>query len=427
MSTLSNDYAIYLPAVNLNYAKTIASEVPDGRPFPSDLSLGDFAFWEEGSKLWHHPHFLHSVGQYSVGADPDNAVTRRGPEDGVLFGDSAGFQIGKGSLRGFRGLRAGMTADAACDVWRNNETARAWIVNWLETYTNYAMTIDMPLWATLPEEFGSPFHKCSHEQLLTMTVESLKFVDRNRQGQTKWLNVIQGLDISGMQKWWNAVKWFECSGYALSAKGATRNGLRTMLEPLLVMRDDKAFDEGRDWIHVLGCSTAPWAIVCTAIQRAIQSTSNPNLRVSFDSSSPFLGACRYGEYNFVPLLNSDQRTWSIGKEKMPKRASYIGSDDPVPFSSPLADELTLGDFNVREGNFEKNRFDAFSDLFLMNHNIWVYLQTFKTANDLVFASDRARVPNDISECAAFIEEVFLVENWQERLSKNQKLLDGFKG
>jgi hypothetical protein len=112
---------------------------------------------------------------------------------------------------------------------------------------------------------------------------------------------------------------------------------------------------------------------------------------------------------------------------MPKRASYIGSDDPVPFSSPLADELTLGDFNVREGNFEKNRFDAFSDLFLMNHNIWVYLQTFKTANDLVFASDRARVPSDFKECADVIEEAFRAENWHDLLLKNQKLLDGFKG
>lgn len=427
MSISNDNYAAYLPAVNLNYVQTLVSEVPDGRPFPSDFSLGDFAFWEESSNLWHYPYFLHSIGQHRVGADPEDAVTRRGSNEGILFGDSAGYQIGKGSLKGLVGLKARMTGGAACDAWRNNDSVREWIVNWLETYTNYAMTIDMPLWATLPHGGDSPFHNCSPAQLTQLTVENLRFIDRNRLGQTKWLNVIQGLDIPGMHKWWKAVKWFNCSGYAFSAEGAKSNGLRAMLEPLLMMRDDKAFDDGRDWIHVLGCSTAPWAAVCTAIQRAIQSDVNPKLRVSFDSASPFQEACIREGYSSIPPLDSNRKTWSIQNSTAPQRPKYIGSDAPLPFNSPIADSLTLGDLNVRAGNFEKNRFDRFSHLFLMNHNVWVYLQTFKTANDLVFASDRARVPNDISECAAFIEEVFLVENWQERLSKNQKLLDGFKG
>ena len=55
MSISNDNYAAYLPAVNLNYVQTLVSEVPDGRPFPSDFSLGDFAFWEESSNLWHYP------------------------------------------------------------------------------------------------------------------------------------------------------------------------------------------------------------------------------------------------------------------------------------------------------------------------------------------------------------------------------------
>ena len=78
MSILSNDYAVYLPAVNGNYARTLTT-IPDGRSLPKGLTLDDLAFWKVGSTLWHHPQFLHSIGQYSVGADPSNAITWRGP------------------------------------------------------------------------------------------------------------------------------------------------------------------------------------------------------------------------------------------------------------------------------------------------------------------------------------------------------------
>ena len=427
MNTSSEEYAVYLPAVNLNYAQTLVSEIADDRPFPSEFSLGDFAFWEGKSGLWHHSYFLHSVGQYKVGASPDNAVTRRGADEGVLFGDSAGYQIGKGSLKGLTGLEADMTGLAAFDAWRSKDDVKAWIVGWLETYTNYAMTIDMPLWATLPHGEGSPFHKCSHEQLLGMTVENLRFIDRNRTGQTKWLNVIQGLDTGGMLDWWSEVKWFGCSGYSFSAESGKRNGLRAVIEPLLVMRDENAFENDRDWLHLLGCSTAPWAIVGTAIQRAIRADANPKLRVSFDSASPFQEACVRERYCKIPGFDVNRKSWSIPSSKAPQRRKHVGSDSPVPFSSPLADKLTLGDLNVRVGKFEKNRFDRFSHLFLMNHNVWVYLQTFKEANDLVFTGDRSKIPIEFGECIDIIEEAFRVENWQELLLKHAGLLDGFKG
>ena len=222
-----------------------------------------------------------------------------GPHEGVLFGDSGGFQIGNGKLKGLDGLVSGMTGGAACSAWRHSSYVREWIVDWLETYTNYAMTIDMPLWATSARKSDSPFHRCTHEQLTQLTVENLEYIDSRRQGRTKWLNVIQGLDPAGMIKWWNAVKWFDCAGYAFSVESAKTTGLRGILEPLLVLRDEGAFEKGRDWLHMLGSSSVRWAVMYSAIQRGIRSSVNSNLRVSFDSSSPFQQAARYDFVQYI--------------------------------------------------------------------------------------------------------------------------------
>lgn len=423
---ISNDYAVYLPAVNTNYARSLTT-LPDGRSLPSGLTLDDFAFWKKGSKLWNHEHFLHSVGQYSVGANPNNAITWRGSHEGCLFGDSAGFQIGNGSLSGLQGLTKGMTGDAACAAWRQNPEVREWIMGYLETYTNYAMTIDMPLWAATSVGKDSPFHNCTQEQLTQLTVENLEYIDARRQGRTKWLNVIQGLDAEGMIKWWNAVKWFDCAGYAFSVESAKTTGLRGVLEPLLVMRDEGAFEKGHDWLHMLGSSKVSWAVMYTAIQRGIRASANPKLRVSFDSSSPFQQACIVEMHTIPPSFGLTPKGWGFTKTSVPQSHLHVGSSAPLPFSSPVADRLTLGDLNVNVDQFAPNHFDQLSHLYLMNHNIWVYLTAFQEANDLAFSSDRGQVPPKFALCADAIEEAFVVNDWRKFLQEEQGLLDSFKG
>jgi hypothetical protein len=159
------EHAIYLPAVNTLYAQAVTLKRPVIRPFPRSFELSDLEFWKAGAseRLWHYPYFLHSAGQYKVGELPDNAVTRRAWTDGEMYGDSGGFQIGTGKLDGLVGLQPAMDPDDACAAWRENVDARLWIVNWLETYANYAMTIDMPLWATTKHGSNSPFSNGPYE------------------------------------------------------------------------------------------------------------------------------------------------------------------------------------------------------------------------------------------------------------------------
>jgi hypothetical protein len=424
---IADEYAVYLPAINTLYADTIARPLPAGRPFPTSFTLDDLIFWKKGNKLWHHPYVLHSVGGYKVGTTPDNAVTRRGRTDGVLIGDSGGFQIGKGTLKGMNTLRVGMTGDDACAAWREAYDVRVWILNWLETHTNYAMTIDMPLWAK--GEPASPFYNCTEDQLIQLTVENLQFIDSHRQNRTEWLNVIQGSNMAAIKKWWAAVKWFKGGGYALSSSAGKMSGLGAVIEPLLLMRDEQAFEQGQSWVHMLGVSTAPWAIMFTALQRALRNTANPDLRISYDSSSPFQEAGIRELLIELPAFGTDTKDWSSTRIPFKQSRRYLGSSEALPVSSPIADQLTMGHLNVRDdrGIYTPRQADSVSLALATNHNVWAFLQSFKLANDFVFASDRSQVPAIYKELVDFIQHVFTVEKWADALAKEQNLISSFKG
>ena len=64
------------------------------------------------------------------------------------------------------------------------------------------------------------------------------------------------------------------------------------LRRLIVMRDEKLLDPGRDLIHYLGTSKLNWIGIFTAIQRNIRETINPNMMVTFDAASPFITTCQ---------------------------------------------------------------------------------------------------------------------------------------
>jgi hypothetical protein len=429
---MSDNYAVYLPAVNAGYASIMTKPVPVGRPFPNTLKLDDLMFWKGNNKLFYHPHFLNSVGLYEIGSTPDNAITRRGRTDGTLFGDSGGFQIDFGTI-GLKTLQPAMEAEAACLAWREAYELKQWIVGFLETYTNYAMTIDVPLWT--PTKPASPFYKCTPEQLTDLTVENLQFIDSHRKGQTKWLNVIQGVDVPNAKKWWDAVKWFKGSGYSISSIIGRQNGVGTLLELLLIMRDEKAFDAGNDWLHLLGISTAPWAIMFTAIQKGLQASANPNLRISYDSASPFLEAGKWDLMTILPDLNGNVDSWIMQKESIPQCRSFLNS--PIPLASmlssaavsPIAKKLTLGHLNVNDddGIDTRRQLDTLSSMLITNHNVWTYLETFRQANELAFELKSNRVPSVYKEVIDAIDYVFNAENWASALMQERVLLDNFKG
>ena len=420
----TKDYAIYLPAINTGYANFLTKPIPQGRPFPAGLAIEDFCIWNKNSKLFYHPYLLHSIGNFNALSTVNNSITQAASGDFTLVGDSGGYQIGSGALKGVEGFKKGMSAKAAMAKWRDAHDVRKWIVSWLDTYTNYAMTIDMPLWALDPKQGkNSPFHKCTAQELLDMTIENLKFINLYGRKRTKWLNVIQGIDQQTTIDWWNGVKHFNCAGYAIGAGG--EGGLAQVIRTIRMMHQQEYLEDGHDWIHALGVSTPVWAIIFTKIQNCLRKT-NPKLTISYDSSSPFQTAGKFEKPNFTVPFTKKVSSWSIktGKSKDIQRFDLIGSKDPFPYNSPLGQAMQLGHINVREDLYSKKQFDTISNMLLTNHNIWVYLDAFERANDAVFKDpQQSNVPQKYIDALDVIEEVFVTEDWPALMTKHKATLD----
>jgi hypothetical protein len=413
-----------------HYASAVKDNKPiKGREFPNSIKLTDLDFLNPNSKLWHYGYALYSAGQFSNARPKACAVTNRDREKTIVLGDSGGFQIGQGTLKGTEHFKKAKTSSEICQMWRDSGDTRKRIINWLDAHSDYAMTIDMPLWARLPQFKHTPFHKCSVQELIDLSVDNLKYIKANTNGDTKWLNVLQGTEANDSKLWWDAVKRYRMGGWALAGGVGWRGGLENVLYYTLLMRDDNAFARGQDWLHVLGVSQPTWAVLLTAIQRAIRKhCKNPNMRVSYDSASPFQAGGARQQVVRYPKFTKDFTTWTMSAHEAPVNPIYAksGRDFHFPYASPLGDLLTLNHLSVRGGEFQRGAYDSVSHHILTNHNVWVYVRSFLEANELAFMhvseADKA-VPQKLLDVCAFIEDIFSYTNWQAKLKKEKKLIE----
>ena len=422
-------FAVYLPAMQYHYASAVDNnKLIKGRDFPKDLKLTDLDFLNPKSKLWHYGYALYSAGQFTDARPKACAISNRDRKHTIVLGDSGGFQIGKGTLRGTEHLKRAKSSAEVCELWRQSGDIRKWIVQWLEANSDYAMTIDMPLWAKFESNSKTPFHKCSVQELIDLSIGNLDYIKRNARGKTKWLNVLQGTTPKDSKQWWDAVKSYRMGGWALAGNVGWRGGLENVLYYVLTMRDDNAFDKGQDWMHVLGVSQPTWAVLLTSIQRAIRKhCDNSEFRISYDSASPFQAGGRYQKVVRYPKFTKDVASWAMTMHEAPVNPIYAdsGSDYHFPYSSPIGDLLTLNHLNIRGGEFQRGAYDTVSNHLLTNHNVWVYVRSFLEANELAFMqaseADKA-VPQKLIDMCAFIEDILGEERWQAKLKKEKLLL-----
>ena len=442
LTPLQKDYAVYLPAVSCFYSnypskQRVEEFVPKTRiPKEFDRGIQGMDFLDEENGYFTYKYALFSAGHATL--DPqkswvaDSMIQQRNRNRTIVVGDSGGYQIGKGVLKfdwlNFEGAKA--------------NAVRHQILEWLEVTSDWSMMLDVPTWACdhihSPKTGLKTFDDC-----LDKTRFNNEYFLKNRLGNTKWLNVLQGSDWDTAEKWYNGVKefsdpavWGDKAAEGWAFGGANMCKMDITLKRLMSMREETML-KGKNWIHFLGTAQLDWSCYLTSIQRQIRKHINEEITISFDCASPFIATAHGLVYTNA---QHTAKRWSVIMDKAPDNKALAGSDIPFPFESELGRRLTMGDICHyapgmlnKIGKEGKTSWDSFAYALMMGHNVECHIRAVQRAQQLMdIESTRIKpdwrafgiegkkeieysewVPNRILYFNTFIEDLFQTKTKQE--------------
>ena len=379
------DQAVYVPSVTPFYAIYIHAQ-KWRRALPKGLTTADLNFLDPDNKLFRISHVMSSAGQ-ALNQSQDCIITKRDRKNTIVIGDSGGYQIARNPK-----------------LIRNNND-RLNVLRWLESNADYAMTLDVP---TGPVLGGNYFYK-SVQDCLFATEYNLKFFQNNRQSdKVCFLNVLQGNTLEEADVWYDTVKKYQFEGWAFA--GVLRHNYYNLCRRILIMRNEGQIQD-KKWIHVLGTNELETAVLLTALQRSINTYINPNLRFSYDTSSPFRNI-GWGNVYGMPRFDTKQMT--IPTHKVLAGSQYFESPVRWPWPSPLGDKLAMGDVCRREATSRRGNLDDQSNVYLVHHNLAALCYSVAAANRAFDASNLSgshSIAKTVGESVAAIDEIMSTCNF----------------
>jgi len=409
------DYAVYLPALSSFYATFVGKQQETGKyvdpaRVPSTLQHGveSLNFLNNKQGMFTYKWALYSAGHAVLDVAKDHPkewmVTHRNRADNVVVGDSGGFQIAKG-------------------VWEGNwpdttdkETGkkRKQVLKWMDTVCDYGMTLDVPTWTVYDKKASAKTNIKTYQQAVDVTQFNNEYFIKNRSGDCKFLNVLQGSNHSDADHWYSLMKKYcdpkqypndHFNGWGMG--GQNMCDLHLILKRLVTLYYDDLLQTGvHDWMHILGTSRLEWACVLTDVQRAVRANYNPNFTISFDCASPFLATANGQVYSVNE--HEDRGKWVYRMRSCVDDKKY--STDTRPFvpailQDGLYDDFTdsfvtqklkmndiciygKGDLN-KIGKEGKTSWDSFSYALLMAHNVWMHIKAVQDSNILY---DQGKMP-----------------------------------
>lgn len=399
LSTAQAEGAIFTPAIQPIYADNIDPQASQSRPIPGGYSASDLDFLNPSSRLFHLKYALYSAGWAIKAARQPNMLVNHDRNSTVLIGDSGGYQIIKGHLG---------TVD---------NTLRGRILNWLETYCDIAMTLDVPTIALKSPESGyTKFENC-----LSDTLTNLDYFNANRTpGKIRFLNVLQGNTPQQSNKWYDAVKDYPFEGWAIA--GPLKKSLFHVIRRILTIRDDKLLGD-RSWVHILGIGTPRYAVAISYLQEAMRLHVDPDFTISIDVSSPFLSVSKRQVFLQGGLW---PQKFGVVSGRVPDDKRYIGSNHRLPLHSPIGEHLTLGDICVRDEPFKKRTYDSLSYTLLMHNNVFVHAKNIIDATRLAQLDPRSAsqfVPSSLTNARNAIHAIVSADDWQAALNRARATLN----
>ena len=444
LTAKQNDYAVFLPAISGFYATFVGKQRdPVNGPYvdPARLPAGiqdmEMMNWLNDQKgLFPYKWSLYSGGHANLDLNKqdwsEDMVRNRDPST-LMLGDSGGFQIAKGLWEG------DWKANSGC---KKAETKRKAVLTWLDSISNYCMTLDIPTWVIHDQKASDACQIKTLQQAIDATKYNNEYFMANRKGKanggTKILNVLQGDNHKNADDWYEIMKEYcdpikypttHFDGWAMG--GQNMCDVHLILHRLVALRHDGLLKEGvHDWMHFLGTSKLEWAVLLTDIQRAVRKYVNPAFTISFDCASPFLATANGQVYHHIDLPHEGKWCYRMSPivddkkyatDTRPYRDAVLqdglldtrkdGKIIPGHFDeSPISKHLLMKDICIykagvpkagvvitednfqdpalydilpdvnKNGKWGKTSWDSFSYALLMGHNVWMHIEAVQRAN-----------------------------------------------
>lgn len=441
------EWALFLPALSTFYITGLgkqrcgenyfdAARIPAGIP-----DLEGLNFLNSQKALFPYKWALYSAGHANLdvtAVSNQESIVRDREAGTFLLGDSGGFQILKGQW----------PAD-----WKDPKCPKALaqrqkVLLWMDTYMDYGMCLDVPSQTVRNQHLLDKHGIRTIEDAVTATHINNEYFIKNRSGKCKFLNVLQGLNHTQSDNWYEEVKKYcdpkqypdnHFNGWAFG--GQTKIDIHLTLKRIVHIIHDGLLEEGKhDLIHCLGTSILEYAVLFTDIQRAVRKYHNPKLQITFDCASPFFSAAKGLAYFNTSIEHN--KKWSYSMEKTAEKKAY--ATDSRKFrdavlqdkvhdlftDSPITDKLLIRDLCYRgqgflgqHGKETKTSWDTLSYTLLQAHNVCQHIYAVQEANRRY---EQGIIPkmvmNDTFERIRFSELVDEIFSLKDR-AKSLELID----
>lgn len=315
-------------------------------------------FSEQG--LVHHPAALYSAAfaekRLEIGVKKERAIWTLNPTKSFLFGDNAGFSIGKGKFE--------IDWNKSVDV----EEKRLGLLRWLERVPHAVPYLDIPPWTIAENNVFTSFEDC-----VETTHDSIKHWRKEARKELPWLLVAHGRDLQETIDWWHKFKDYPALGIAFGS--VLGENLFILMHLLRII--EKEGHLNKLWLlHFFGHFTTKFFVTVSVLQRVLQ-LRYPHIRITFDATTPFY----FAESSQIVWLTRDKgmagRDYSVHKPP----TSTLLNDKSAPFASsaPIFEELDGEDF-VR---------DSLTYTLYGLHNLDQMLQAFESWSRGIEAAVRA--------------------------------------
>ncbi len=405
LTAAQNDYAYFLPATSGFYATFIGKQRYGNYVDPARLPK----VWKNGVEglnyldpdrgLFYYDHCLYSAGHANLDLNKqdegEDMFRNRDRNTSWVLGDSGGFQIGKGVWEG---------------DWKNPNCPKAQkkreqVLKWMDALMDYGMCLDIPAWVARSPAGQKATGISTYAEAVQGTYINNDWFVNNRNGNCKFLNVLQGENHTDADDWYDRMKKYcdpkvygdrAFNGWAMG--GQNMCDVHLVLKRLVALRFDGLLEKGQqDWMHFLGTSKLEWALLLTDIQRAVRKYHNENFTISFDCASPFLATANGQIY--VQTEIEDRKKWlyrmlpSIDDKKYATdtrlfQDAVVQDKHFKSFStSPVMDGVEVKDICIyKPGDLNKigkegrTSWDSFSYAIMMGHNVWQHINSVQEAN-----------------------------------------------